>query len=104
MEHAQPLLKGHSLLDPSFTDDAPLLPPSSRQGRFQTRRNASPESLTREASLEHRPGGARPTILKLPPTRRATRKRPWTTWLTQKLLWTHGIRKGGGKGATHNES
>ena len=62
-------------------------------GRFQARRNASPESFSRGVILEHRPGGTRPTIVKLPPTRRATRKRPRTTWLTRKLLWTLGTRK-----------
>jgi hypothetical protein len=62
-------------------------------GRFQARRNASPESLSRRIILEHRPGGTRPMILKLPPTRRATRKRPRTTWLTRKLLWTLGTRR-----------
>src|SRR6476646_10688714 len=69
---------------------------SSRPGRFQTRRNASPESLSRGAIFQHRPGGTRSTILKLPRPRR----RPWTTWLTRKLLWTPGTRRRGkGNGA-----
>ena len=62
-------------------------------GPFPNQENASPESLSRGAILEHRPGGTRPTILKLSPTMRATRKRPWTTWLTRKLLWTLGTRR-----------
>ena len=75
---------------------------SSRPDRFQTRGTASPESLTRGAIFAHRPGGTRPTILKLPPTRRATRKRPWTTWLTRKLLWTLGTRRRGREREPHN--
>ena len=75
---------------------------NSRPDRFRARRNASLESLRREAILEHRPGGTRPTILKLPPTRRATRKRPWTTWLTRKLLWTLGTRRRGREREPHN--
>jgi len=62
---------------------------SSRPGRFQTRRNASPESLSREAIFEHRPGG---TLTQRPG------KRPWTiwtTWLTRKLLWTLRTRRRG---------
>jgi len=74
---------------------------NSRPGRFQARRNASPELLRRGAILEHRPGGTRPTILKLPPTRRATRKRPGTTWLTRKLLWTLGTRRRGREREPH---
>src|SRR6478735_3368134 len=62
-----------------------------RPGRFQTRRNASPESLSRGAIFQHRPGGTRPTILKLP----RPRKRPWNTWLTRKLLWTLRTRRRG---------
>src|SRR6476469_6811041 len=64
---------------------------SSRPGRFQTRRNASPESLSREAIFEHRPGG---TLTQRPG------KRPWTTWntwLTRKLLWTLRTRRRGGE-------
>ena len=64
---------------------------SSRPGRFQTRRNASPESLSREAIFEHRPGG---TLTQRPG------KRPWTTWntwLTHKLLWTLRTRREGGE-------
>ena len=64
----------------------------SHPGCFQTRRNAAPKSLSRGAIIENRPGGTRPTILKLSPTMRAT-KRPWTTWLTRKLLWTLGTRR-----------
>jgi hypothetical protein len=75
---------------------------SSPPGRFQTRGTASPESLSRGAILEHCPGGTRPTILKLLPTRHATRKRPWTTWLTRKLLWTLGIRRRGREREPHN--
>src|SRR6187200_2503486 len=74
---------------------------SSRPGRFQARRNASLESLSRRAILVHRPGGTRPAILKLPPTTRATRKRPWTTWLTRKLLWTLGTRRRGREREPH---
>ena len=55
----------------------------------------SPESLSRGAILEHRRGGTRATILKSLPTMRATRKRPWTTWLTRKPLWTLGTRRKG---------
>ena len=64
---------------------------SSRPGRFQTRGNASPESLSREAIFEHRPGG---TLTQRPG------KRPWTTWntwLTRKLLWTLRTRRRGGE-------
>ena len=53
--------------------------------------------------LEHRPGGpTRPTILKLPPTRRAIRKRPRTIWLTRKLLWTLGTRRRRREREPHN--
>ena len=58
----------------------------------------------RSNSQEHRPGGTRPTILKLSPTRRATRKRPWTTWLTRKLLWTLGTRRRGREREPHNRA
>jgi hypothetical protein len=70
----------------------------SRPDRFQARRNASLESLGRGAILEHRPVGTLPTILKLLPTR----KRPWTTWLTRKLLWTLGTRRRGREREPHN--
>src|SRR6476620_8222693 len=73
---------------------------SSRPGRFQTRRNASPESLSRGAIFQHRPRGTRPTILKLP----RPRKRPWTTWLTRKLLWTLGTRRRGREREPHNRA
>ena len=67
-------------------------------GPFSNRGNASLESLRRGAILEHRPGGTRPTILKLP----RLRKRPWTTWLTRKLLWTLGTRRRGREREPHN--
>src|SRR6476469_7147060 len=62
---------------------------SSRPARFQTRRDASPESLNREAIFEHRPGG---TLTQRPGKRPWT---TWTTWLTRKLLWTLRPRRRG---------
>ena len=68
---------------------------SSRPGRFQTRRNASPESLSREAIFEHRPGG---TLTQRPGKRPWT---PWNTWLTRKLLWTPRTRRRGREREPH---
>jgi hypothetical protein len=59
-------------------------------GPFPNQEKCLTGILSRGSVLEHRPGGTRPTILKLSPTMRATRKRPWTTLLTRKLLWTLG--------------
>ena len=67
-------------------------------GPFPTRKNASPESLSRGAILEIRPGGTRPTILKLSPTMRGQERGHGLRGSRASCYGRSGLEEGEGEG------